>query len=108
MCVNLILRKIRVYMNFPGEFYSKGGIVMKSTGIVREIDELGRITLPIEMRRTFGIEKKDPIEIYVEEDKIILKKYSPSCLFCGESDGVIFYGGKYICKDCLEKIKKEF
>ena len=59
---------------------------MKATGIVRKVDELGRIVLPIELRRTLGIEVRDPIEIYVDEDKILLKKYAPACIICGESD----------------------
>ena len=56
---------------------------MKSLGIVRKIDELGRIVLPIEIRKTMGIENRDAIEIFVDEDKIVLKKYQPACIFCG-------------------------
>ena len=58
---------------------------MKSTGIVRKVDELGRIVLPIELRRTMGIEVKDALEIYVDGDHIVLKKYEPSCVFCGNA-----------------------
>lgn len=58
---------------------------MKSTGIVRKIDELGRIVLPIEIRNTLDIKPKDSIEIFVDDDKIVLKKYQPSCIFCGNS-----------------------
>ena len=68
---------------------------MKSTGIVRKVDELGRIVLPIEMRRTLGIGEKDPLEMYTEKDAIILRKYSPSCVFCGSIEGNIEYKGKY-------------
>ena len=57
---------------------------MKSTGVVRRIDELGRIVLPKEIRRTLGIDEKDPLEIYVEEDRIILTKFSEMCTFCGQ------------------------
>ena len=78
---------------------------MKSTGIVRRIDELGRVVLPIELRRTLDIDIKDSLEIYVEDSKIILKKYEPSCIFCGESENVVSFDDKNICKNCLEKLK---
>ena len=79
---------------------------MKSTGIVRPIDEVGRIVLPIEIRNTMDIKSKDPLEIFVDDDKIILKKYQPACIFCGNASNVEFYKGKLICKDCIEDIKK--
>ena len=78
---------------------------MKSTGIVRKVDELGRIVLPIELRRTLDIEIKDSIEIYVENDSIILKKYEPTCIFCGNSKDLTSFNDKNICKKCLELIK---
>lgn len=80
---------------------------MKSTGIVRRIDELGRIVLPIELRNKMDIQNKDSIEIFVEEDKIILKKYVPACLFCGNADDVIMYKGKLVCKHCLEEMGRQ-
>ncbi len=82
---------------------------MKATGIVRKIDNLGRLVLPKELRKTMNIDIKDPMEIYVDNDKIILKKYQPACIFCGSSDNTIEYQGRIICKDCLDKIvsKKE-
>ncbi len=78
---------------------------MKSTGIVRKVDELGRIVLPIEMRRTLDIAERDSLEIYVEGDGIILKKYQNACIFCGNTKGVVSFEGKNICPDCLEKLK---
>ena len=78
---------------------------MKSTGIVRKLDELGRITLPIELRRTLDIAEKDALEIYVSDDSIILKKYEPSCIFCGNSKDVVSFKGKNICPKCLEELK---
>lgn len=78
---------------------------MKSTGVVRKVDELGRIVLPIELRRTMNIEVKDVLEIYTEGETIILKKYEPCCIFCGEADGVINYKGKNICKHCLSELR---
>ena len=78
---------------------------MKSTGIVRKIDELGRIVLPIEIRNTMDIKNRDAIEIFVDEDKIILKKYEPSCVFCNNAGNVTYFKGKLICADCLETLK---
>ena len=80
---------------------------MKSTGIVRKVDELGRIVLPIELRRTLDIDIKDSIEIYVENDSIILKKYEPTCIFCGNSGELKAFNDKNICHECLEKLKKD-
>ena len=79
---------------------------MKSTGIVRKVDELGRVVLPIELRRTLNIDIKDSLEIYVENDSIVLRKYEPSCIFCGSSDAVKEFKGKNICSACYEDIKR--
>lgn len=79
---------------------------MKSTGIVRKVDELGRIVLPIELRRTFSIEEKDALEIYVDESTIILKKYEPACIFCNDASNVTNYRGKNICQACMDELKK--
>lgn len=78
---------------------------MKSTGIVRKVDELGRIVLPIELRRTLDIAEKDSLEIYVDDNRIILKKYEPTCIFCGNSKDVITFKGKNICPACLSELK---
>lgn len=78
---------------------------MKSTGIVRKVDDLGRIVLPIELRRTLNIEIKDSLEIYVDGEQIILKKYQPSCVFCGEAKDVVNFKGKNICKQCIKALK---
>ena len=77
---------------------------MKNTGIVRKVDELGRIVLPKELRETLKIEHKDPIEIFVEGDNIILKKYEPACLFCGNASDVVTYMDKKVCRNCLDKL----
>ncbi len=77
---------------------------MKSTGIVRKLDDLGRIVLPIELRRTLNIEDKAPVEIFVEGKNIILRKYQPSCIFCGNDTDVTEYKDQYICKDCIREI----
>ena len=78
---------------------------MKSTGVVRRVDELGRIVIPIELRRTLDIAEKDALEIYVDGEQIILKKYEPACIFCGDARDVINYKGKNICKNCMEELK---
>ena len=77
---------------------------MKSTGLSRPIDSLGRIVLPIEIRRTLDLSVRDTVEIYIEEDKVILKKYSPTCVFCGNSENVTQYRGKLICQECLDDL----
>ncbi|MCI7249270.1 MAG: AbrB/MazE/SpoVT family DNA-binding domain-containing protein [Clostridiales bacterium] len=78
---------------------------MKATGIVRKVDELGRIVLPIELRRTLNIDIKDPVEIFVDGDSIMLKKYEPACIFCGSSDNVRQVRGKNICAACIEELR---
>ena len=80
---------------------------MKSTGIVRKVDELGRIVLPIELRRTLGIEEKDRIEIFVDGEPIILRKYQPACIFCDNAKDIINYKGKNICPDCIRAMNEK-
>ena len=79
---------------------------MKSTGIARKVDELGRIVLPIEMRRTLDIGEKDALEIYVEGSSVILKKYKPSCVFCDATKDITVFKGKNICPKCLKELKE--
>ncbi len=79
---------------------------MKSTGIVRKVDELGRVVIPIELRRTLGIDRKDALEIYVDDEHIILKKYEPACIFCDNAKDIQTYKGKNICKECLAELRK--
>ena len=78
---------------------------MKSTGIVRKVDELGRIVLPIETRRTLDIAEKDALEIYVDGSSVILKKYNPSCVFCDNSKNVTVFKGKNVCPKCLKELQ---
>ena len=77
---------------------------MKSTGVVRKVDELGRIVVPIELRRTMDINVKDTLEIFVEGDQIILKKYHPACVFCEEIHDLQTFRGKNVCRDCLAEL----
>ena len=78
---------------------------MKSTGIVRKVDELGRIVLPIELRRTLDIAERDALEIYVEGSTVVLKKYRPTCIFCDSSNDISIFRGKNICPTCLRELK---
>ena len=82
----------------------KRDIRMKSTGIVRKIDELGRIVLPIEMRNRLEIGPGVGVEIFFEDSSIILRKYAPSCVFCGETEGLIEYKGRKVCRHCIEEL----
>jgi len=78
---------------------------MKATGIVRKVDELGRIVLPMELRKTLGIQKEDPVEIFVDDNNIILRKYEPACIFCGSAVDVLVIHNKNICRNCLDELK---
>jgi transcriptional pleiotropic regulator of transition state genes len=82
---------------------------MKSTGIVRKVDELGRVVIPIELRRTLDIEEKDALEIYVDNERIILRKYEPSCacVFCGNADEITVFKGKNVCQECMDSMLKK-
>jgi len=85
--------------------YKKGESSMKATGIVRKVDVLGRIVLPIELRKNLDIEREDPIEIYVDGDYILLKKYEPACIFCGNAKEVKRIRDKNICEVCLKELQ---
>ena len=80
---------------------------MKSLGIVRKIDELGSLVLPIETRRALGLSAGEGVEIFVDGDRVILQKYEPSCIFCGDADDVVIFAGKKVCRNCIEKLTKE-
>lgn len=78
---------------------------MKSTGIVRPVDELGRIVLPKELRINMDINNKgDSVEIFIDDDKIILKKYHPACIFCSNADDVVYLNGKLVCRKCIKEL----
>lgn len=79
---------------------------MRTTGIVRKLDDLGRIVLPIELRRTLDIAERDELEIYLEDDKVVLKKYEPSCIFCGSTRELVSYCGKNVCAMCIRKLNQ--
>lgn len=79
---------------------------MKSTGIIRQIDELGRFVLPVEIRRALGINLKDSLEIAVDGDRVVLRKYEPACLFCGNTEENVLFAGKRLCRKCLDQLKK--
>ncbi len=80
---------------------------MKSTGIVRQVDDLGRVVIPSEIRSILQFNKNEPMEIYVEEETIILQRYSPGCILCGEIEGAKILGNKKVCQRCVEELKEE-
>ncbi|MBQ2732785.1 MAG: AbrB/MazE/SpoVT family DNA-binding domain-containing protein [Clostridia bacterium] len=79
---------------------------MKSTGIVRPIDDLGRIVLPIEIRKTLSLSPKDSVEIFIDENRIVLQKYQPGCIFCGNHENLTYYKSKLVCRDCAEELQR--
>lgn len=79
----------------------------KSTGIVRRVDELGRIVLPIELRRTMDIAEKDAVEIYVSGSSIILRKFQPCCIFCDAVKNIVEFKGKNICTKCMKELSEQ-
>ena len=81
---------------------------MKSTGMVRKLDELGRIVVPAELRQTLGINARDSLEIFIDNNRIVLQKYQPACIFCNNVDDIVIFNGNRICKECVEKLKTQF
>ena len=79
---------------------------MKATGIIRKVDELGRIVLPIELRRTLDIATQDEIEIFAVDDQIVLHKHQPTCVFCNTSRDLVMYKNKCVCHDCIRQIQQ--
>ncbi len=79
---------------------------MKSTGIVRKVDELGRIVLPVELRRTLDIAERDELEIYLDDDKVVLRKYEPSCIFCAGVRNLVNYHGRNVCMECIQNLNE--
>lgn len=80
---------------------------MKSTGIVRRIDPLGRIVLPKELRRTLDIEIRDSMEIFTDGDRILLRKYRKNCIICGSESDLMNFKGKPVCRACVESLRRE-
>lgn len=78
---------------------------MKETGIIRKIDEVGRLVIPIEIRKKLDIDFFDEVEIFVDKDSVVIKKYEENCLFCGKNKNLVFYKEKTICNKCLKEIK---
>ncbi len=79
---------------------------MRTSGIVRKVDELGRVVLPVEMRRVLGIAEKDELEISLEGEGITLRKRKVACVFCGGTEDVLLFGDRKLCRHCLERLKK--
>ncbi len=79
---------------------------MRTPGLVRKIDDLGRIVIPSELRRTLEINSGDELELFCEGDTLLLRKFSPACVFCGSIEDMVCYRGKNICMKCIREIKK--
>jgi len=77
---------------------------MKATGIVRKVDSLGRIVIPMELRREMNINTDDPVEIYVDDGIIVLMKYEETCILCGGKEGLVEFSDKLVCRDCIESL----
>jgi len=80
---------------------------VKSTGIIRKVDELGRIVIPIEVRQIFGINTKEPLEIYTDGDKIVLSKYERACTFCDSAKKIRMFKGRKVCEKCIKTLASE-
>ena len=78
---------------------------MKATGIVRKLDTLGRVVLPKELRDLFDIKHNDSLEIFVDQENIVLRKYQPSCIFCNSLDNIEVYKDKKVCAECIKNLK---
>ena len=79
---------------------------MKSTGMVRKVDELGRIVLPAEIRKSMDIKIRDSLEIFTDGNRIVLQKYQPGCIFCGNHEELTYYKGKLVCRECAESLNR--
>ena len=84
---------------------NKGCCKLKSIGIVRKVDELGRVVLPIELRRMLDIAERDELEIYLDDDRVVLKKCEAACVFCGSTRNLQTYFGKNVCNECISNLK---
>jgi transcriptional pleiotropic regulator of transition state genes len=80
--------------------------MLKATGIVRKLDELGRVVIPAEIRRTMGMKDRQELEIYVEGDRILLGKHEASCTFCGSAEGIQEFKGRHVCQACRGEMKR--
>lgn len=79
---------------------------MKATGIVRRVDSLGRLVIPMELRRTFGIKEEDPMEIFTTEDGILIRPYKPGCICCGSSEDLVEFNGVSLCGACIHEFSE--
>ena len=96
------------FIVFFDKFFRLRSKNLKSTGVVRKVDELGRIVLPIEIRKILDIKQKDAVEIFTDNDKIILQKYQPACVFCNNIEDIVYFNGKRVCQTCVDKLKNQF
>lgn len=102
--VILFIKLLYAVLRIDSWNHRKGLARLKSTGIIRKVDELGRVVLPAEIRRMLDIAERDELEIYMDNDQIVLKKFEPSCVFCSSSSGLVRYRGKNVCQNCAKEI----
>lgn len=79
---------------------------MKALGIVRKVDELGRFSIPSELRKIRGMSAKEPLEISVRDGNLVLKKYEPTCYFCDGTENIFWYKNKPVCRECIDNLKE--
>ena len=79
----------------------------RAGGVIRRVDELGRIVIPVEIRKRFGIADRDALEISVQGDSIVLSRPHDECVFCGAEHGLSKHRGRRICPDCLAELRDE-
>lgn len=79
---------------------------MKNTGVCKTVDDLGRIVLPKEIRKSLGFDIRSSVELYVEGDSLIIKKAKSNCVFCSSNDNLVEFNGKMVCQDCINNLKK--
>ncbi len=79
---------------------------MRTPGMIRKVDELGRIVIPSELRKALEVGPGDAMELYLQEDRLVLKKFAPACIFCGGIQGLMTYEGKNICRKCIDTISR--
>ena len=103
-CIYTVFKELTVPAREQKLTVWRGMRSMKSTGIIRKVDDLGRIVLPIELRRVLDISERDELEIYMENDRIILQKFEPACVFCGSFRNLISFRRKNVCSECVRKM----
>ncbi|MDF2720745.1 MAG: hypothetical protein K0Q59_420 [Paenibacillus sp.] len=106
MLANSLLIKIAVENGNRLFLRIAGGVSMRPAGVVRRVDQLGRIVLPKSLRKRYRMNEGDPIEILVAGDQILLERYRPKCVICGEMNGITAYKDKHVCTNCMREMSE--